>query len=528
MRLVTLGAVTLALATTACGEKPAAAPTPAPSPTPVVTTPPIAAVADSLGAPADDAAAAATTPPTDAAVPDAVPDAVPETAPAVRRADTDAQKALEAKAKALVGTWLDAQNQAAFDAYAALYAPRFTGIKRSGARERTFALAGWLADRKGMFKHAMKVTADEVEVAISSATAIVTFTQTWASGTYEDKGKKQLVLVPRGDGLAIAREEMLASELQVGAATAKPVDPDLFTLAIPVGGGEPNAVIPTASIDPGWGTGQLTLIAKTGPTTVMQAVDPLKLPPELKAWLGKKVTTDQGCTSTIDRLSLVGRYVPHFGTVQMWNATDGAEPAGKPYSDAEIARDAWDSGGIAITLVGHLPGCTAGLWVRDAAKPAPVQYAKDADDAQLAAAALAEFRKLSGWKALQAEAKQADPPVTSPTWDVFDGAAPEVQSWTDTASGRRFVQVTADAGIGCGQFGGAFGAIFELKKGATETTFVLLTDPAGGPTEPVRGVVDLDGDGEVELYLDQGLIQRVGPIWQQTLDVTPPDFDCPC
>ncbi|MFO0751549.1 MAG: hypothetical protein U1F43_38665 [Myxococcota bacterium] len=86
----------------------------------------------------------------------------------------------------------------------------------------------------------------------------------------------------------------------------------------------------------------------------------------------------------------------------------------------------------------------------------------------------------------------------------------------------------AEAGTGCGAFGASFGALFEVKNRAGKPTFVLLSDPQGGPTGEVREVVDLDGDGDVEMLLEDGLIQRVGPVWQQTLDLAPPNFDCPC
>ncbi len=530
MRLSIVSLVAVASLGSACGKK---SPTPAPATTPAATTAPaptkpaepdvaLAAEADAAAAAttpaADDAAAHATPETTEAAAPDADAPVVP----VVNAKDA----ALEAKAKALVTAWVAAQNQGNFDAYATFYAPRFTGIKRSGPRERKFAQAGWLADRRGMFKNAMQVTADEVTVAISSDTALVTFVQTWASGTYQDKGQKQLVLVPAKEGLAIAREEMLQSQIQAPGSEPKPLDLSVFSFVIKVEG-DLDVVIPAESVDLSWASGAPKLVKKQGPTTVVQAVDLEKLPAEFKAWHGRKVTTESGCTGSIDRLELVGRYVPHFGTVQLWNGSDGGEAVGKALSDEEIAREALDGGGIDVELVGHIAGCSDGLWVREEGKPAPVLYARDAADPKLEKALVAEYRKLAGWKAIAADAKQAEPPITTP-WDVFEAAAPSVTTWTEAASGRTFAQVVGQAGSGCGQFGGSFGALFEVKNKGAKATFVLLSDAEGGPTEAIEAVVDLDGDGDVEFVIDQGLIQRAGPVWTRTFDLTPPDFDCPC
>ena len=527
MRLSIVSLLAVASLGSACGKK---SPTPGPATTPAATTPaaptPTAAAApDAAVASAPDAAAATTPAAEDAATPETTEAAAPEVA--VAPVVNEKVAALEAKAKELVTAWVAAQNQGNFDAYAAFYAPRFTGIKRSGPRERKFAQAGWLADRRNMFKSAMQVTADEVAVSVSSDTAVVTFVQTWASGTYQDKGQKQLVLVPSKDGLEIAREEMLQSQIEAAGSEPKALDLGVFSFVIKVEG-DLDVVIPAEHVDLDWASGAPKLVKKQGPTTVIQAVDVEKLPAEFKAWLGRKVTTEAGCTGSIDRLELVGRYVPHFGTVQTWNGTDGVDAVGKALSDEAIAREALDGGSIDVELVGHIAGCSDGLWVREEGKPAPVVYAKDAADPKLEKALLSEYRKLAGWKAIAAEAKQAEPPVTTPTWDVFEGAAPSVTTWTDATSGRTFAQVVGQAGSGCGQFGGAFGALFEVKNKGAKATFVLLTDAEGGPTAAIEAVVDLDGDGDVEFVIDEGLIQRAGPVWTRTFDLTPPDFDCPC
>jgi len=511
----------LALAFAACGKAspPAAtAPAPAPASAEATTAPaaPMNAPAEPMNAPEPAAEVDA-----GAASLDDVTPASPTSAPP----EPVKPAALEAAAKALIDRWLAAQNGNDLAAYSALYAPRFTGIKRSGPREKTFGRERWLADRARMFKSAMKVTADDIEVELASDTAIVTLKQTWASGSYQDVGPKLLVLVPEPGGLAIAREEMLASEVQGVGGEAKPVDPAALSFVIH-GGNEAWVVVGDPLDDPhALERGTPRLVSKTDPTVVVDALDQSKLDPAQAAWLGKKVSGPSGCSATIDRLELVGRYTPHFGVVQTWNGTDTVE-VGKPMADDAIAADAWGSG-LQVVVGGHLSGC-GDSWVHAADHPVATPYADLTPDAALERSALAATRALPGWKAIQAEAASSEPPVTTATWDVYEGAAPTVQAWTDKASGRAFVYVKAVAGSGCGQFGGSFGALFEVKDLATKPTFVLLSDPDGGPIETIVDVLDLDGDGDVELILEEGLIQRVGPVWRTTVDLTPPSYDCPC
>src|SRR5262249_30328876 len=122
------------------------------------------------------------------------------------------------RADELLERWLKAQNDGDFSAYQALYAPEFQGIRRSGPRVARFDRAAWLKDRERMFKQRMVINADHVRWATSRDQARGIFDQTFRSGRYQDRGKKELVLVERAGALAIVREEMLTS--QIGAADA--------------------------------------------------------------------------------------------------------------------------------------------------------------------------------------------------------------------------------------------------------------------------------------------------------------------
>jgi hypothetical protein len=108
--------------------------------------------------------------------------------------------------------WVASQNEGDFEAYASLYDLTFTGVKRSGSRTREFDRAGWLADRRRMFRNKMAVKAENIRIDVQSSRAQIVFTQTWAQGSYKDIGKKQLIMILSGNQWLIAGEEMLHSQ----------------------------------------------------------------------------------------------------------------------------------------------------------------------------------------------------------------------------------------------------------------------------------------------------------------------------
>lgn len=119
----------------------------------------------------------------------------------------------EAAARALLDRWLAAQNQGRFEDYAALYAPGFTGVKRVGKTVKAMDRAAWLKDRKAMFKARLDVAARDLVIAPAAAGAatgaVLTFTQTWISGSFGDVGPKRLVL--DATQTHIVSEELLTS-----------------------------------------------------------------------------------------------------------------------------------------------------------------------------------------------------------------------------------------------------------------------------------------------------------------------------
>lgn len=125
-----------------------------------------------------------------------------------------AASAAERKAgEALVVRWLVAQNDGNFAAYQALYAQSFAGTKRVGKQAKTFDRAGWIKDRKAMFKNKMKVTATPLTITRDGAALVITVLQRFEQGHFADVGEKRLVIDLRAAAGPILAEEMLASRV---------------------------------------------------------------------------------------------------------------------------------------------------------------------------------------------------------------------------------------------------------------------------------------------------------------------------
>src|SRR4051812_12142670 len=92
----------------------------------------------------------------------------------------------QAAAKTLVAGWVQVQNQQDFGAYRALYATKFHGIKRAGARVRSFDRDAWLADRRLMFAKRMMVTVDQVTVDVLPAMLRVRLVQKFTLDRFRD------------------------------------------------------------------------------------------------------------------------------------------------------------------------------------------------------------------------------------------------------------------------------------------------------------------------------------------------------
>jgi hypothetical protein len=289
--------------------------------------------------------------------------------------------------------------------------------------------------------------------------------------------------------------------------------------------------------DESWPSGAPALVQMAGPTITSHPVNAAALPAPLAAWQGRRVALydriSRVCSGTIDKLLLLNRVYPHFGTLQGWSGETG-EPDAKPLPKHEVAQEAWDLGTrpLLVGEIGHSDAaCGSPAWARAAEQAEPPMFDQvDASDARdVSEAVLREFRKLTAWKTLQEEFKSWDQPLQGASWDHYAGASPEVHVWKDDAGARYLAHVGAIAGDGCGDYFGSLGALYEVRRSDKGLTLVLLSD-ASEPGENIvpEGVIDADGDGTLELVVPGGVMQRVGPVWKKTLDVSAPDFDCPC
>jgi uncharacterized protein DUF4440 len=434
----------------------------------------------------------------------------------------------EAVVRAVVDAWLAAQNGGDFAAYEKLYAAKLEGIRRSGPRTQRFGRDGWLADRKRMFEKKMVVAATDVQIVPGAGSARVRFVQKWSSGTFEDEGPKEMILVPEAGGWKIAREEMLQSK--VAKPDARPIDQQRF--AYVVHAMKPRVVL-AVGIDEAWLKGSARLLSDGSPVIGEMSVDAAKLPPALASWQGRDVRMfgpkGEVCRATISGIAAIGRAEPHFGTRALWKGKP--EDAGlvfdepvKPATPSEIAGWALSmAAGDGQLLVGDITvtsgACGGAIWARDAAAPVPKAAEAVAAPKELEERALDAFRKLPAWISVETDFhRQVDEPGH---WDEHDSAKPVVQLF-HVEGGPTFVGVVAEAGTGCGDFGATLFALFEEKNGG----LVVVNDPSSD--EMPMSAVDIEGDGLVELLYLEGILRSSGARWDVRDGLHVPFYDCGC
>ncbi|HJZ86643.1 MAG TPA: nuclear transport factor 2 family protein [Polyangia bacterium] len=423
-------------------------------------------------------------------------------------------------ARALVERWLSSQNGGDFVAYQALYATRFTGVRRSGARIVHLDRAGWMRDRGRMFSKKMVVAAEGVEIAAAPAMVRVTLTQKWESGSYKDVGKKELILVREGEAWKIAREEMLDSRMvasagaaagaaAAGAATAR----DRFAFVVADG------VVLDSAPRKEWERGPPELLSDGFPMVVARSVDASRLPSALTSWRGRTLRLlsagGKSCEAAVTGFRLIGRQVPHFGQREQWQGK--AKPL--------VAAEAWDQSDhvLVATLA---PGCT-GTWARAAELPAPALADATPAEGALRAAALRELRRLPAYAAIQKSFREENP---KGTWEQA-ADSPRVDVLVMRARGKTLVSVSARAGAGCGGFEGELFAVWEATGEK-----LSLRGTADGYLVPAAAV-DLDGDGTLEIlyrgnwigdFLGQGVLRLEAGVYRFGETITVPYHDCPC
>jgi hypothetical protein len=373
-----------------------------------------------------------------------------------------------------------------------------------------------------MFSRPMQVSAEDVRISRASEAAVVVFEQRWSAATYSDVGLKQLVLVERDEALLIGREEMLTSRI-LWEGTAGAPDPALFMLVVDVGG--PHVVFAT-TVDEGAGRGPLSLVARADPAVATRAMDSAALDESVHSLIGTDLELfgAEGlvCSGRVGAPKIVHRVVPHFGTVQHWNGDFGE----RPRTEAEIAVDVWElgAGGAFVAAPLLAEGCEGALWARALVATPPAIYTPSPLSGASLAEALRAFRALPAHAAIQRDFRSYGP-GHSGSWDSHGGAIAAVFGWRHPATGHSVVTVRARSGAGCAEFYGAAWGLF--VEAASD--LVPRTDPnAPGDFEP-RSIIDLDGDGLVEVVIEDGLLRPAeAGGFTRVLSVTPPYLDCDC
>lgn len=428
----------------------------------------------------------------------------------------------EREVAAALERWLRAQNEGDLATYDALYAPRFEGVKRSGPRTRRFDRKGWMHDRGRMFKKPMRVRAEEVHVATTSASATVDFVQHWASGTYADRGPKRQVWVRTDAGLAIAREEMLRSDVNAGEAGGPPA-PGTFMYVSQIGA--PHVVLGRAPVEAGQGPRRLldrgAVVAVLGEATV---------PKPLRTLQGEAVqlygSAGRVCARTLGPVRLVRRVAPHFGTRMQWDG-QGEDGTGAVAADADVARDAWDSAeGSDVWVAPLQPAepCEGALWGRLQSLPEPLVLALQPEDADTTRTTWARFRQSAAWKGEQ-RLFERDFAGKGP-WDAHDAGEQRVRVFR--AADRSLTTIVASAGTGCGEY---LGRLWTAWDGDQQRT-------GPGDFQQPLAVMDLERDGTLELLAtDDGFAPTGEPTQLLRLaedgvtsveNVEPPNHDCGC
>jgi hypothetical protein len=430
---------------------------------------------------------------------------------------------------AMVDTWLGAQNDGDFANYQAVYAKRFTGIKRIGPRTFKYDRDGWVEDRGRMFKKKMTVKADDIAVSAGAQSAVVRFAQTWASGKYKDVGPKQLVVVREDGALRIGREEMLQSNVIGAKDSVRGLGRAKFGFVVTED--VPYLVI-VPKADGAWGTGDPTLVSRSSPAVARSAVDMKSLPENLRAWKGREVALfdpmGKPCRGKVEELLLLAGFEPHFGTLGEWDG-DPQLGSGQRASDQAVAQEIWDMGDDTLMLVGRVSDqCRGALWGRVDDKNLVPRLVEQRDDVdELERAALESFRSLKGYGLIQKD-------FTAETsekgnWDEYEGVSPRVAVFLDPKVQRHFVAVEAVAGTGCGSFYGEFWALFQVVPRGDKKELVLLTDEKEpGELFFPAAVIDADADGDVEFVSRNAFVRLVGTVYRITQSWSYPDYDCPC
>lgn len=361
----------------------------------------------------------------------------------------------EEDAVTVVEQWLQTQNEGNFEAYTALYAKAFQGIKHVGPETLSYGHESWLSDRGRMFRTDPMVSIDEPSYVYSGVTAVVRFEQRRKSKEFEDLGQTVLVLVKDPSGVHIVREEVL--------------DPHVITHKERIW--DPNRVSPVVleqfivlddTIDPAWKTDTHRLLGDVpmhGPFAVAETwVNIAALPVEYKRLRERTFTLHgaQDCKATVQGFRIISRVAPHVSMVEDWQRRPAQKSAGHTIAQ-EIAKMV---GGKQVLVAKLNKSCKDAVWA---------QAIEDASTRVLTPEEIAFdelLPALENSETFVMISKRADEYGVD-DWLKMDERVVPVY----TIGKRRIASVALKSGNGCGEFYAEYSALVEIGDPP-----VLLTD----------------------------------------------------
>ena len=228
-----------------------------------------------------------------------------------------------------------------------------------------------------------------------------------------------------------------------------------------------------------------------------------------RAWAGRRVALDDGCTATVGGFAVVWRLTGDL-------VYAGAE--GAAWTAASVAEHG------AAVLGARLDGCkaTAATYGRDASLP-PIVVPEEISDPALADAARAALLASAPARAAAVEWSEHQ---MDGTW--LEQATLDTKVVRHPTTGARFVSIHARTDLGCGAPAINVWGLF--RAGADGALEVVQLRPLG-ELHSVDKLVDLEGDGALEIIgapwlgLDRALARASG---QRLVRLTLPFYGCPC
>lgn len=237
-------------------------------------------------------------------------------------------------------------------------------------------------------------------------------------------------------------------------------------------------------------------------------VDPKNVPAPHRAWLGKTVTVDGGCTAKVIGFAVVSRLVGDPGYAGIEEET---------WSGATV----FDQG--AKNLAAQLDNCAGGTFARDAALAAIVVPEK-IESAALVRAATAALIATTDANTAQEEWSGSQQPGK---WFENEYTETTAHVLRHPTTGATWVSVHLYYGGGCGLPNLSVWGLYRAKDDGT----LVRTKTSLGELTKIEKLVDVDGDGDFEvlgrpwLGTERTVQTKDGATLQE---LVLPFYSCPC